>query len=194
MSSVQIMGAYGYIQKSFREEYKARSAELRDRIIAWRKEPSVERVARPTNITRARELGYKAKQGVIVVRVRIRRGLRKRVKPMGGRKPSRSGRFFAYRPSSQSVAEGRAARKFSNCEVLNSYYVGADGDYKFFEVILLDRSNPSITGDRHYSTVVDQKGRVFRGLTSSGRRHRGIIKRGFGTSGNRPSVRSNIRA
>jgi len=187
------MGIAKYMKATFQQEYKERSPILRDRLAEWRKGESVVRVERPTNLARARELGYKAKQGVIVARVKVRKGLRKRQKPMGGRKPSKSARFFAYRKSYQSVAEERANRKFSNAEVLNSYYVGEDGNYMFYEVILLDRSSPSIQNDKEYQNIIKQKGRAYRGLTSSGRKHRGLLHKGFGTNKNRPSVRANIR-
>ncbi|MCL5786701.1 MAG: hypothetical protein M1520_00655 [Candidatus Marsarchaeota archaeon] len=68
------MGAYGHIKESIESEYQNRDSALKSKLINWRKEPSVVRVLRPTNIARARELGYKAKQGVVVVRVRIRKG------------------------------------------------------------------------------------------------------------------------
>ncbi|MGC8710541.1 MAG: 50S ribosomal protein L15e [Candidatus Micrarchaeia archaeon] len=187
------MGMSKYIRESFQNTYKERSELQKSRIMNWRKEGSVVRVAKPMNIVRARELGYKAKQGVIVARVKIRKGLRKREKPLGGRKPSKNARFFAYSKSLQSMAEERASRKFSNCEVLNSYYVGEDGEYAFYETILLDRTSPSIMNDKGYAALINQKGRVYRGLTSSGKKHRGIADKGFGTNKNRPSVRSNIR-
>ncbi len=187
------MGAYKYITKTFQNEYKERSDLLREKIALWRRESPVTRIERPTNVARARELGYKAKQGVVVVRVRVRRGLRKREKPAGGRKPSNNGRFFAYTKSLQSMAEERAASRFTNCEVLNSYFVGEDGKYKFFEAILLDREHGSIKNDPIYSGVTNNKRRVFRGLTSSGKKHRGLLHGGFGTNKNRPSIRSKRR-
>ncbi len=168
------MGAYGHIKESIESEYQNRDSALKSKLINWRKEPSVVRVLRPTNIARARELGYKAKQGVVVVRVRIRKGKRKREKPRGGRKPSKNGRFFAYATSLQSMAEGRVSRKFMNCEVLNSYYVGEDGTYRFYEAILLDRDHPAVAKDKDYMNVVKQRGRAFRALTSSGKKHRGL--------------------
>ncbi len=168
------MGAYEYIKDSVENEYKGRDENLKSKITNWRKESSVSRIMRPSNLARARELGYRAKQGVVLVRIRIRKGKRKREKPRGGRKPSKSGRFFAYSASLQSMAEGRASRKFANCEVLNSYYVGEDGTYRFFEAILLDRAHPAVAKDNNYANVIKKKGRAYRGLTSSGRRHRGL--------------------
>ncbi len=187
------MGIYQHIDRTFQEEYANRSEILKRRITEWRNGPAVERVDKPTNIARARKLGYKAKEGVIVARVKVERGLRKRRKMRGGRKPSKSGRFYAYRKSLQSMAEERAARRFSNCEVLNSYYVGEDGSYKFFEAILLDRSHPAIMSDPFYAGIIGSRGRAYRGLTSSGIKHRGIRMKGFGTNRNRPSVRSSQR-
>jgi len=72
------------------------------------------------------------------------------------------------------IAEERVAKRFPNMEVLNSYYVGEDGVYKWFEVILVDPHHPSIRSDSDINWICDetQKGRVFRGLTSAGKRMR----------------------
>ncbi len=188
------MGYSKYVEKQFRQEYKERSEEYRNRLAEWRSQEPIVRIERPTNPVRARELGYKAKQGVFIVRVRVKRGLRKRPKPRAGRKPSKMGRFYAYRKSLQAVAEERASAKFSNAEVLNSYFVGEDGTNKFYEVIMLDRGNPAILADKTYSKIVAQKGRAARGLTSAGKRHRGLNKKGKGSFKVRPSVRARERA
>ncbi|MGC8629013.1 MAG: 50S ribosomal protein L15e [Candidatus Micrarchaeia archaeon] len=187
------MGYSKYVEKAFREEYKKKSEELRRRLAEWRSEAPITRADRPTNLVRARDLGYKAKQGVFIVRVRVRRGLSKRPRPRAGRKPSKMGRFYAYRKSLQTIAEERAAAKYTNAEVLNSYFVGADGTNKFYEVIMLDRAHPSILADPVYSKIVLQKGRASRGLTSSGKRHRGLNKKGRGSFKTRPSVRARER-
>ena len=158
------MGFYQRLQETFQQEYKARAPEYRKRVSAWRKAPAVERAERPTNLARARSLGYKAKQGIIIVRVRISKGQRKRRKPDLGRKPTKSGRFFSPGKSHQSKAEQRAARKYKSLEVLNSYFVGEDGDRLYFEVILADPVRVKVFG----------RGRAFRGLTSSGKKARGL--------------------
>ncbi len=187
------MGAYKYIRESFQQEYRERPELLRQRIVAWSSESSVLRIARPTNIARARELGYKAKPGIIMTRVRIKRGSRKRLKPSGGRKPSKSGRFFVHKKSLQSIAEERSAAKFTNCEVVNSYYVGETGTHKFFEVILADRAHPSMARDKFYGSITAQRGRASRGLTSSGKKHRGLVTNNRSPT-YRPSVRSRMRS
>jgi large subunit ribosomal protein L15e len=171
------MAAYRHMADTYRQEYRERNDAFKSRLTKWRSEPPIVKIDGPTNISRARELGYKAKQGVVVARVRVPKGLRKREKARKGRKPSKSGRFFARSKSLQSIAEERAARKFINCEVLNSYYVGEDGSYKFFETILIDASHPAIMAYKPYADALNRKGRVFRALTHAGREHRGTVQR-----------------
>lgn len=168
-----IMGAYKDIKRTFSKEYKERSPEYSERMREWRSQPSVVRAERPTNVARARELGYKAKEGVIIARARVKGGAKKRPKADGGRKPSKSGRFFTRAKSMRSIAEERASRKFPNFEVLNSYFVGHAGSDSFYEIILLNKNGPSVDKDRLYKGIVSSRGRAYRGLTSSGRKHRG---------------------
>jgi large subunit ribosomal protein L15e len=181
------VSSYKYIQQTMETEYKERSDEYKSRIIKWNQESPVTRIKHPTNIARARKLGYKAKEGVIVVRVQVKGGARKRKHNAGGRKPHASGRFFTQEKSLQVISEERATRKFPNFEALNSYFVGQAGSKRFFEVILLDRNHASIKSDSQYGDVVAQRGRAYRGLTSAGRRHRGISKKRFGAHTMRPS-------
>ncbi len=132
-------------------------------MIQLRKEPSVIRV-KPSRPKKARMLGYKAKTGFVVARVRIKKGGRKRRQVHAGRKPSKSGiKAFSTKKSLRLIAEERANRKFPNLEVLNSYYVAEDGRHKWFEVIL---------------TKLPVRGRVFRALTAAGRRMRGLLHKG----------------
>ncbi len=188
------MGAYRQMQETFISEYKERSQPYKDRIIKWSAEAPIIRIYKPTNIARARELGYKAKQGVVMARVRVLGGRKMRPQYSGGRKPSKSGRYFSRRKSTQSIAEERVAKKFTNCEVLNSYFVGEAGSHKFFEVILLDKTSPVILADPQYRNIVAQERRVERGLTRSGRKHRGLMKSGFGSEKFRPSKRQHDRS
>ena len=94
--------------------------------------------------------------------------------------------------SLQRIAEERASRKFPNMEVLNSYWVGEDGRHRWYEVILVDGHHPAIRTDPHLSWVAERghRGRAERGLTSAGRKGRGMRRRGIGTEKNRPSIRS----
>ncbi len=162
------MGAYKYIQETLQKQYKERSKEYRDKIHAWRREPVVIRVERPSNLTRARTLGYKAKIGYVIVRTRIGKGRRRRPSPMGGRKPRHNYVFKQPGHSHQSIAQQRVADIYPNLEVLNSYWVGEDGNYKFFEVILANAVKVKNDG------INLTKGRAYRGLTSAGKKARGI--------------------
>jgi len=49
--------------------WKENAPELRERVIRWRKQNAITRIERPSRLQRARRLGYKAKQGIIVVKV-----------------------------------------------------------------------------------------------------------------------------
>jgi large subunit ribosomal protein L15e len=150
----------------------------KERIIVWRNENVVTKLAGPTRLDRARTLGYKAKQGFVIARVRVMKGKRKRPKFTGGRGPSKSGRFCSSGKSNQIMGEERAARKFPNMEILNSYFVGEDGQFEWFEVILVDPESPVIASDseRNWITEKQHAGRVFKGLTSSGKKMRGLRK------------------
>ena len=188
------MGMYREMQETFINEYKERSQPYKDRIVKWSAEAPIVRIDGPTNIARARELGYKAKQGIVLARVRVLGGNKMRPQASGGRKPSKSGRYFSRRKSSQAIAEERVAKKFTNCEVLNSYFVGDAGANKFYEVILVDRASPTIMSDPQYRGVIAQRRRAERGLTRSGRKHRGLMTKGFGTEKFRPSKRKYDRS
>lgn len=153
---------------------------------------------KPTNIFRARALGYKAKPGIIVVRMRIRRGGGLVLRPNRGRKPKRMGvNKITRRKNIQAMAEERAARGHPNMEVLNSYWVAQDGRHKFFEVILVDPHNPSIRADKDLNWIAmpQHTKRVFRGKTSAARKSRGLRKPAGrrGTEKVRPSQRAHNR-
>lgn len=168
---------------------------LRIRMREWRRGPAVVRVPKPTRMAHARSLGYKAKQGVVVVRARVRKGGRRKSRPTRGRKPKRMGVLkLTPKESIHAIAEKRAARKYPNLQVLNSYPLGSDGQHEYFEVIMLDPSHPVIRSDPELSKVaLSHPGRVFRGLTSAGKKSRGLLKKGKGAERIRPSVRARGR-
>jgi large subunit ribosomal protein L15e len=157
------MGAYKYIKETLKKQYKDRSETFRAKVISWRKQGAMVQVDKPTNLPRARTLGYKAKQGYVLVRIRVDKGRRTRQRPMGGRKHKNYHVFEQPGMSHQAMAEQRVNRKYTNLEVLNSYWIGEDGNYKYFEVILADPTKPTV----NVSSAMRQ-GKSFRGLTSSG--------------------------
>jgi large subunit ribosomal protein L15e len=129
---------------------------MQTRSIIWRREPATVRVDKPTRLDRARNLGYKAKNGVIVVRTRVRRGGRKKLRPVLGRRQKRMGvKKFTPAKSKQLIAEERTARKYPNLEVLNSYWVWQDGRYKWYEIILVDPNHPSIKSDKDLGWIAN---------------------------------------
>ncbi len=189
-------GLYHYLREAWKRPDTSFGSPQWKRLIEWRNGPSIVRVPRPTRPDRARSLGYKAKQGFIVVRVRVRRGGLRKPRPRKGRKPSKMGVLkITMRKSLQRIAEERAARKFPNLEVLNSYWVGQDGQYKYYEVIMVDPHHPAIKSDPEINWICSNKhrGRAFRGLTSAGKKGRGLRNRGKGAEKVRPSLSANKR-
>ncbi len=167
------MGLYKYLVRSWQSE--GMKDLLKERLISWRRKPVIERIERPTRLDRARAVGYKAKQGYAVARIRIGKGSSKREKPSGGRKPSHyPSTSFTPTMNLQHISEMRVARHFPNMEVLNSYYVAEDGKHRWFEVILVDPSHPVIQSDPKIKWICEpqNRGRVFRGLTSAGKSSR----------------------
>jgi len=161
------------------------------RLIAYRSQPVVFRVGHPTRPDRARAAGYKAKQGFIVARVKVKKGKRKRPKPMGGRKPHSAGRFFSLATSKRVVAEQKAADKYPNMEVIGSYYLAEDGTHRWFEVVLADPSHPSVAKGRETAWISGATpGRAYRGMTAAGRKSRGLLKKGKGAEKLRPSIKA----
>lgn len=189
--------AYKYLTEAWNKPETSFVKELmRQRAIEWRQQPTVMRVERPTRLDRAHKLGYKAKQGYIIVRAKVRRGGRRKPRPKSGRRQKRMGvKKLKQAKSLQLMAEERAARKFPNLEVLNSYWVWEDGMQKWYEVIMVDPSHPVIKSDKNINWITKntEHGRVFRGLTSAGKEIRGLHHKGRGAEKVRPSRKKGKR-
>ena len=149
---------------------------LRERMVGWRNSNAIVKVENPLRLDKAHALGYKAKKGIIVVRVRLRRGGHVRSRPKKGRRSKRMHTRKNLKMNYREIAEQRAAVKYHNMEVLNSYWIGKDGMFYFYEVILVDRNSPDIKSDKQLSFVTKpaNRGRSFRGLTSAGQKARGL--------------------
>lgn len=129
--------------------WKTNSDELRAKTTLWRNEPTINRIQHPSRLDRARRLGYKAKQGIIVVRTRVGRGGMRKQRPTSGRRPKHLGVVrIKQSESMQKVAERRVNEKYPNTEVLGSYYLHKDGKNIWYEIILADPSHPSISKDK----------------------------------------------
>ncbi|KAJ3508937.1 hypothetical protein NLJ89_g5485 [Agrocybe chaxingu] len=181
-SKSRIMGAYKYIG----ELYKKKQSDvlrflLRVRCWEYRQLNVIHRASRPSRPDKARRLGYKAKQGYVVYRIRVRRGNRKKPVPKGATygKPVRQGvNHLKYQRGLRSTAEERVGRRCGNLRVLNSYWVNQDGVYKYYEVILVDPNHKAIRRDPRINWIVNpvHKRREARGLTSIGKQNRGLGK------------------
>merc|ERR1712178_519855 len=165
----KIMGAYKYLEEFWRKKQSdVVRFILRVRSWEYRQLPVIHKAQRPSRPDKARKLGYKRKQGYVVYRIRIRRGGRKRQvhKGCGYGKPVNQG--------------------------LNSYWVGQDAVFKFYEVILVDPHHKAIRRDPRISWICSAKHsyRERRGLTSTGKKSRGLRLKGHRATKRRPTVRS----
>jgi len=185
---------YEYIRDQWKKPDTSFKSPQQQRLIQWRKEENFFRVEKPLRIDRARSLGYKAKQGYIVVRAKVRRGSLRKHHIRRGRRPAAAGiTKITAAKSIKRIAEERTSKKFPNMNVLNSYWIGEDGRYHYYEVILVDPHHPVIIKDPKINWIANpsNKRRVLRGKTSAGRKGRGLHYKGKGVEKARPSIRAN---
>ncbi len=190
-----VKNMYDYVGEQWKKPDTSFKSPQQQRVIQWRKEENYTRVEKPLRIDRARSLGYKAKQGYIVVRAHVRRGSMRKPTIRAGRKPSAKGiSKITAGKSIQRIAEERTAKRFPNMEVLNSYWVGDDGKHHYYEVILVDPVHPAILKDPKINWISNASNtrRVLRGKTSAGQKGRGLMYKGRGAEKVRPSIRAKM--
>jgi large subunit ribosomal protein L15e len=161
--------AYDYIKENLRNN-------LKEKLIVWRREGAIVKIDKPSDIGRARKLGYKDKTGFVILRVRVIRGGHKRPRPRKGRKVKNLSIRKNLKMNYQWIAEQRASRRYQNLEVLSSYKVGKDGMHYFFEIIMVDPQRAEIMNDSNLSWICNMQNRrrAFRGLTSAAKKSRGL--------------------
>lgn len=142
---------YSYLSSAWKNKEGNYVKDLmKNLMLKWRREPSVVRIEKPTRLDRARRLGYKAKQGFVMVRVRVRKGGARKPRPRSGRRQKAMGvKKYTRAKSLKEIAIERAAKKYPNLLPLNSYWVGEDGQHAWFEVIMVDPNHPAIKNDEH---------------------------------------------
>jgi len=192
-----LMGYGKYVRALYKnkESMKQLGDVLLERKKAWRREPPVVRAEHPTRLDKARQYGYRAKQGFTILRVSVRRGGLRKKRPSRGRKPAGMAiHSITAAKSIQRIAEERAQKHSPNMQVLASYWVLDDGRQKWYEVIMVDPSHPAIIADRKIGWMATaHRGRVFHGLTPAGKKGRGLNNRGKGAEKVRPSIRAKGR-
>jgi len=190
-----VKSMYDYVRDQWKKPDTSYQSPQKNRLVQWRHEENFTRVEKPTRIDRARSLGYKAKQGYVISRAHVRRGGLRKHTIKGGRRAANKGiSKITMKKSIQRIAEERTAKRYPNLEVLNSYWVGADGRYKYYEIIMVDPHHPAIKADPKINWICENpsKRRVLRGKTSAGQRGRGLHYKGRGAEKVRPSIRANL--
>ena len=166
---------YNYIRTVWKKPAENLGPLYRERLMQWRRQPATIKLEHPTRLDRARSLGYKAKQGIIIVRQRVQRGGRKRERFTAGRRSKRRSRSKILVMNYQQVAERRAQQQFANLEVLNSYFLAKDKRHSWYEIILVDPYHPVTR--KEFLWMLTNPRRVLRGKTSAAQRSRGLHQR-----------------
>jgi len=132
---------YASLRKEWRSRDDRAEALSIERMTQWRRQGAVFRVSRPLRLDRARRMGYRAKQGYVVVRVRVRRGGFSKPRPRSGRRQKALGVVkHKVNVSVKREALGRALRRFPNLSPLGAYWLAEDGRNMWFDVLMVDRS------------------------------------------------------
>ncbi|MEN2498760.1 MAG: 60S ribosomal protein L15 [Marteilia pararefringens] len=157
---------------------------LRLRTFELRQLKPIHRVTKPSVPHRAHALGYKAKQGYVIISVAIRRGTKKVNAKHGIKygKPSNNGiRQKRKSLSLQAMAEQKVGREYQSLRMLGSYWVAQDANSKYYEVIMVDPMHAAIRNDSKINWICDgtSKRREARGKTHATKSSR-AIGRGIG--------------
>ena len=145
---------YKEIGKTWQSVFHEKAGDIAARAVEMRRGPTITRIDRPSRLDRARMLGYKAKEGIIVVRIKVARGGMRRKRPVAGRRPKHLGVLQMKADiSTKTVAERRVKEKFVNMRVIGSYPLWKDGKNIWYEVILADPEHPSIKADYNFKRM-----------------------------------------
>ncbi len=146
---------YNHIASTWRKMWKTNSEELKAKAIELRQQPTMLRIERPSRLDRARRLGYKAKQGFVLVRIKVGRGGMRKQRPRAGRRPKHFGVVrIKQADSMRKVAERRVGERYPNMQVIGSYFLYKDGKNFWYECILVDENHPAVYKDRELKRTI----------------------------------------
>ena len=142
---------YRQIGETWQKVFRDKSGDILQRAVALRRGPTMERIERPSRLNKARMLGYKAKEGVVMIRIKVAAGGMRRPRPTSGRRPKHMGVLRMKSDESvQKVAERRVWEKHANLKLLGSYLLWVDGKHRWYECVMIDPAHPAIKKDYDY--------------------------------------------
>ena len=112
------------MKKAWEQPRENLGQAYKDMLISYRAGNSIERVEKPMRIDRARALGYRAKQGFTVARVRVIRGGKKNTRIGSGRDGGDKSTKITQSKNYQQICEERAQKRFVNFYWLQRYARG----------------------------------------------------------------------
>jgi hypothetical protein len=101
-------------------------------------------------------LGYKAKQGYVIYRIRVRRGCRKKQVHLGktmGKPKNQGVNQIKPKRNRRSVAEERCQKRCPNLRVLNSYWINQVRKTTTTTFLFLSRSGCETTDTQKESVL-----------------------------------------
>ncbi|KAJ0558786.1 putative ribosomal protein L15e [Helianthus annuus] len=190
------MGAYTYVSELWRKK-QSDVMRFMQRVRCWeyRQLPSIVRVTHPTRPDKARRMGYKSQTGLRDLSCTCEAWWKKEARSKGYclRKTYKPGCDPAQISTQQEVCcRGTSRKEVRWSKVLNSYWLNEDSTYKYFEVILVDPAHAAIRNDPRINWICNpvHKHRELRGLTSAGKKYRGLRGKGHLNHKARPSRRA----
>ena len=188
-------GLYHHVRETWKRPKDALSHDLRrDRMASWRRDPVVLRIDRPTRLDAARrESGYKAKQGVIVCRTRVRRGGLRKGGPHEAKALKAGVSKITMAKSIQRISRRRARQPSLPEPRGPELLLGRSGWAS--QVLRGHPHRPVPPFDRQRQATrlggwYLHRGRAARGKTSAGKRGRGLHNKGKGAEKLRPSLKA----
>lgn len=146
---------YSEIGKTWQKVFHEKAGDILARAVELRRGPTITRIERPSRLDRARMIGYKAKDGVAVVRIKVSRGGMRRQRPRSGRRPKHMGVLKMKSDESvQSVAERRVREGYPNMKLIGSYILWRDGKHAWYECILIDPLCPAVKKDYNFRRML----------------------------------------
>lgn len=146
------MGALKYVEEI---QKKKQSDILRFllRVRCWelRSLNVIHRASRPSRPDKARRLGYKAKQGYVIYRIRVRRGGRKKPAPKG----ATYGKVFTMLPQFPSAS---IANSCSFCKTADQSRVSPE--FLFLVAIFIDKGDLEL--QRHLESAFSYQSQLLR--------------------------------
>ena len=114
---------YYYIGQTWRKIFSDKQGDIKTRMIQWRKNPTIIKLDKPNRLDKARMLGYKDKQGYVVVNIKVGRGGMRKSRPKSGRRQRHIGTTRIKSSMNMgTISENRVLNKYPNLSLIKNNF------------------------------------------------------------------------